>query len=52
MTSQTHEQTGVHVFVFSDGAHLIFTNVQLIVERQMAEIWQNCAVCHTSMKFC
>ena len=23
-----------------------------IVEGQMAEIWQDCAVCHTSMKFC
>ena len=23
-----------------------------IVEWQMAEIWQDCAVCHRSMKFC
>ena len=27
-------------------------NQSKLVERQMAEIWQDCAVCHTSMKFC
>ena len=25
---------------------------EIIVKRQMAEIWRDCAVCHTSMKFC
>ena len=30
MTSLTHGQTGLQVFVFDCGTHLIFTNVQLI----------------------
>ena len=30
MTSQTHGQTGVKVFVFNCETHFIFTNVKLI----------------------
>ena len=30
LTSQSHGQTGMQVFVFICGTHLIYTNVQLI----------------------
>ena len=31
---------------------LMGTFLLLLLERQMVEIWQDCAVCHTIMKFC
>ena len=38
--------------VFQNYTTLNAINSVIILEWQMAEIWQDCAVCYTDMKFC